>query len=154
MKLLAWVIVLGSVISGCASDADTKPSFSLDPNVQPSPSRPVLLDPVCGEVVDPSTPWKAVHRDNVYSFHSEPCRARFSGDPDLYAFGQVPQRGTRVEGKQVYHVDPVCGRETPMTRWQADHDGRTYFFHDNDCLLEFRVRPQAYVTPEKKLEAR
>jgi len=155
MKHIAWAILLGSVISGCASDTDTKPSFSLEPDAQPNRSRPLVIDPVCGEVVDPSTPLKAVYRDNVYTFHSDGCRERFAADPDTYAFGPVPTAEPRVYGKRVYYPDPVCGREVPSsTRWWAEHDGHAYFFHDQECLLEFRFHPQAYVAPEQRIEAK
>ena len=154
MKFLAWAVLLGGVLSGCAYDPDTKPSFTLEPNVQPSRSRPVAIDPVCGITVDPSTPWKAVFSENVYYFHSEKCRGRFGAEPDYWAFGPYPDSRPRVERNMALFTDPVCGRETTETRWSMRHGDRVYYFHDNECYLEFRVHPQAYITPDLQPEAK
>lgn len=144
MKNLAPAILLFAALSGCAGSSA----------LEPPKSRPVVLDPVCGRVVDPSTPWKAVHRDVVYSFHSEDCRGRFAADPDLFAFGSVQDQGPRVVGNRSYYTDPVCGLETPPTRWSSEYGGRVYYFHNEDCALEFRFHPQAYAQTASRLEAR
>jgi YHS domain-containing protein len=144
MRLLGPAILLGAAILGCQGVSEDTPSGS----------RPVVTDPVCGEVVEPSTPWKAVFRDNVYYFHSDGCRGRFAANPDYYAFGPFPDRGPRVYRQMALYTDPVCGRETTATAWWSEYRGRLYYFHDNECLLEFRFRPQAYVMPEHRLEAK
>jgi YHS domain-containing protein len=154
MKHLAWALAVIGALWGCADDSDTKPSYSLDRDVQPSRSRPLVTDPVCGEMVDPATPFRGEYRDNLYYFHSNDCRATFSAAPDYYAYGLIPPRGTRVEGKVALYPDPVCGRETPPTRWSTTYGGRVYYFHDPDCLLEFRFRPQAYLSPDLQKEAK
>jgi len=144
MKLFASAVLLCAALSGCAGSSA----------LEPPKSRPVVLDPVCGRPVDPSTPWKAIHRDQVYSFHAEPCRERFAAQPDYFAFGPYPDQGPRVEGTLALFTDPVCGRETAETRWRTEVDNRAYYFHDQECYLEFRFRPQAYGAPEAHVEAK
>lgn len=144
MKLFVAAVVLGSVLWGCVGPEDRNPSRS----------RPVTIDPVCGEVVDPATPFRGEYRANLYYFHSDECRGRFAAAPDYYAYGLIPPREPRVEGNVALYPDPVCGRDTPSTRWSMEYGGRRYYFHDNDCLLEFRFRPQAYLTPNLQLEAK
>lgn len=41
-------------------------------------------DPVCNMSVDPDTAMAATHAGITYRFCSEPCRARFTADPDRY----------------------------------------------------------------------
>jgi len=144
MKQLASAILLFAAVSGCAGSSA----------LEPPRSRPLVLDPVCGRVVEPSTPWRAVHRDVVYSFHSQECRERFAADPDTFAFGPVQEQGPRVVGNRAYYIDPVCGLETPPTRWSSEVGGRVYYFHDEECALEFRFHPQAYVGTAARFEAR
>ena len=144
MKRLASAILLLAALSACAGNS----------TLEPPRSRPLVLDPVCGRVVERSTPWKAVHREVVYSFHSTDCRERFFADPDLFAFGPVQERGPRVVENRAYYTDPVCGLETPPTRWSSEFGGRVYYFHGEDCALEFGFHPQAYAGTAARVEAR
>lgn len=143
MKLFSSAL-LCAALSACAGSSA----------LEPSRSRPVAIDPVCGRTVDPSTPFTGRHRQEVYSFHSDDCRRRFASDPDYYAFGPYPDRESRKEGDVVLFTDPVCGRETTETRWFADHHDRRYYFHNEGCWLDFRFEPQAFVPPEHQVEVR
>jgi len=134
MRLLVCAVGVAAAMSGCLSVADDRPA-----------PRPVVIDPVCGEAVDQSTPWRGRFRNNVYYFHSDGCRERFFSDPEYYAYGPYPERRSRVYRDQVYYADPVCGRDVPSTRWRYDYGGRTYYFHDAECRREFQFHPQAYV---------
>lgn len=133
MKLLAVGLIFGGALSGCVWVADDRPS------------RQVALDPVCGNAVDLSTPWRGRFRDEIYYFHSDLCRERFFSYPEAYAGGPHYRQGPRVYRNRVYHHDPVCGRDVAGTRWRTDYRGRQYYFHDRECQMEFQVRPQAYV---------
>lgn len=144
MKLRAVAILLCAAFPGCAGNS----------TLEPPKSRPIDIDPVCGRTVDPSTPFKGSYGKEVYSFHADACRERFAADPAYFAFGPYPDRGPRVREGRVYYTDPVCDRETPPTRWSTEQNGRVYYFHDEECFLEFKFRPQAYVLPEAPAEAR
>jgi YHS domain-containing protein len=144
MKLLAAAFLVCAALSGCAGSSA----------LEPSKSRPIAIDPVCGVVVDPSTEFTALHRQEVYYFHSDECRRRFSADPDYYAFGPYPDREPRREGNVVLFTDPVCGRETTETRWWTDYRDRRYYFHNEECWLDFRFQPQAFVPPEHQVDVR
>ncbi len=37
-------------------------------------------------------------------------------------------------------IDPICKREVPPdTPYTADHDGKTYYFHDPKCKKKYGV---------------
>jgi YHS domain-containing protein len=144
MKSPVSAFLICAALAGCAGSSD----------LEPSKSRPIAIDPVCGTVVDPSTPFTGRHRQLVYYFHSDDCRRRFASDPDYFAFGPYPDRGPRKEGNVVLFTDPVCGQETTVTRWFADYKDRRYYFHDEECWLDFRFEPQAFVPPEHQVEVR
>ena len=143
MKLLVSAL-LCVALSACAGSSA----------LEPPRSRPIAIDPVCGSTVDPSTPFTGRRGLEVYYFHSDDCRRRFAADPDYFAFGPYPDREPRKEGDLVLFTDPVCGRETTETRWSADVDDRRYYFHDEECWLDFRFEPQAFVPPEHQVDVR
>lgn len=144
MKLLAAALLVCAVLGGCAGSSA----------LEPSKSRPVAIDPVCGAVVDTSTEFIGLHGQEVYYFHSDECRRKFSAAPDYFAFGPYPDREPTREGNLVLFTDPVCGLETTETRWFSDYRDRRYYFHDEECWLDFRFDPQAFVPLENQVDVR
>ena len=47
-----------------------------------------------------------------------------------------------------HYYDPVCGIAVYSTSpWRHSYEGRTYYFHDEECRNRFRHSPHAYVNP-------
>lgn len=52
-------------------------------------------------------------------------------------------------------LDPVCGLEAdPLHLWKEEVQGRTYYFHAEECRNKFREHPQAYLEGRDLPEAR
>jgi YHS domain-containing protein len=50
----------------------------------PNDDAALLTDPVCGQPVEASTPYRGVHAGALFCFCSPRCRARFAADPSRY----------------------------------------------------------------------
>jgi YHS domain-containing protein len=62
----------------------------------------------------------------------------------------VEEKHDRVGVYRYGHIerelDPVCGLEAdPLHQWKEEVQGRTYYFHEEQCRNKFREHPQAYV---------
>lgn len=46
-------------------------------------------------------------------------------------------------------TDPVCGMQvdTETSELSLEHNGKTYWFCGNGCLLEFKDDPDTYLAP-------
>lgn len=55
--------------------------------------------------------------------------------------------GEREEWNRL-HADPVCGHTVnpKSARYKEPHNGRWYYFENEECWRRFHDNPQAYVT--------
>ncbi|MDP2604960.1 MAG: YHS domain-containing protein [Deltaproteobacteria bacterium] len=50
------------------------------------------------------------------------------------------------------HIDPVCDIqvEEKVAAGFSEHDGVTYYFHSEECLIKFYQHPEQYVDKSGK----
>ena len=103
-------------------------------------AEPVVRDPVCGMIVDPSKGKASVEHDgHGYYFCSRSCHDRFLEEPGQYLTAS----------------DPVCGMSVDRStaRFFENHAGGKYYFCSKGCHDKFLAEPDAYLggKPQKPM---
>ncbi len=102
---------------------------------EPGGLQGVVVDPVCGMTVDPTTAAHADYAGQDYAFCSAGCHDTFAADPLAHL----------TEAR-----DPVCGMKVQVAApgATATVGGRRYVFCSAGCATAFTSDPTAHLRPQ------
>lgn len=112
-----------------------------------------VIDPVCGEVVDPKVAqargWTSDYAGKTYYFSSYACNRAFDKNPEAYR----QQVAAMADGDKCL----VCGLPVSPTRAKeaglvSEYQGRTYYLDTPGCKARFDLSPPFYLGQEEEGE--
>ncbi|MFX1490594.1 MAG: HAD-IC family P-type ATPase, partial [Promethearchaeota archaeon] len=114
-----------------------------------------VIDPICGMEIIPSQSIEYKYKGKKYYFCSTACEKEFKLNPDKYSkFENInPKIMQQQEDSSELVTDPVCGMKGRAEEWiEYEYNSKKYYFCSENCLKEFKAKPERYVEKESQEE--
>lgn len=99
----------------------------------------IVVDPVCGMVVNVSESYDWKYGNEKYYFDSYECKQAFESNPKNFLFKKC------VANDSIF--DLVCGRKIDLLNsFDYKYSGRVYHFHSYECKQTFKMEPEKFIS--------